>query len=80
MSMGGATWAGPVPPILKWASWPPSLTSCAPGSSCGKILTLQKSWVNFSPERFLKRKNTQNKVFLSCRVITKIRGTDGKSA
>jgi hypothetical protein len=27
----------------------------------------------------LKLKNTQNRVFLSCRVITKIRGIDEKS-
>jgi hypothetical protein len=32
---------GPTPPSLFWASWHPSLTSCAPGSSHGKILTLQ---------------------------------------
>jgi hypothetical protein len=29
--------------------------------------------------RFLKRKNTQNRVFMFYRVITKIRGIDGKS-
>jgi hypothetical protein len=44
-----------------------------------KILMLQKSQVNLSPGRSLKLKNMQNRVFLSCRVITKIRGIDGKS-
>jgi hypothetical protein len=33
---------GPAPPVLKWASWPPLLTSCAPGASRGKILTPEK--------------------------------------
>jgi hypothetical protein len=40
---------------------------------------LQKSWVNLSSGRFLELKNTQNMVFLSRKVITKIRGIDGKS-
>jgi hypothetical protein len=39
----------------------------------------KKSQVNSSPERSLKRKNTQNRVSMSCRVITKIRRIDGKS-
>ena len=39
-----------------------------------KIMILEKSPVNLSPYRSLKQKNTQNRVFLSCRVITKIRG------
>jgi hypothetical protein len=39
----------------------------------------EKLQVNLSSGRFLKRKNTQNRVFLFCRVITKIRGIDGKS-
>jgi hypothetical protein len=55
-----------------------SLTSFPPDASHGKILKVQKSWVNLSPGRSLKHKNTQNGVFLSCRVITKIRGIDGK--
>jgi hypothetical protein len=54
------------------------LTSSPPGASRGKILTLEKS-VNLSPGRSLKRKNMQNRVFMFCRVITKIRGIDGKS-
>jgi hypothetical protein len=54
------------------------LTS-SPGASHGKILTPKKSQVNLSPGRFLKCKNTQNRVFLFYRVITKIRGIDGKS-
>ena len=37
-----------------------------------KIFILEKSPVNLSPYRSLKLKNTQNMVFLSCRVITKI--------
>jgi hypothetical protein len=43
-----------------------------------KILTPKKSQVNLSSGRFLKHKNTQKRVFLFCRVITKIRGIDGK--
>jgi hypothetical protein len=34
---------GPAPPVLKWDSWPPSLTSCALGASRGKILMTEKS-------------------------------------
>jgi hypothetical protein len=55
------------------------LTFCAPKGFLDKILTLKKSQVNLSLGRFLKRKNTENRVFLFCRVITKIRGIDGKS-
>jgi hypothetical protein len=39
----------------------------------------EKSQVNLSSGRFLKCKNTQNRVFPFCRAITKIRGIDGKS-
>jgi hypothetical protein len=67
---------GPAPPGLFWPSWPPSLTSCAPEGSRYKILMLEKSQFNLSLGRFLKRKNTQNRVFLFCRVITNIRGID----
>jgi hypothetical protein len=70
---------GPVPPMFIWTSWPPSLTSCALEGSRDKILTPKKSQVNLSSGRFLKHKNTQNRVFLFYRVITKIRGIDGKS-
>jgi hypothetical protein len=66
---------GPAPPGLFWASWPPSVTCCAPSASRGIILTPKKSHVNLSLGRSLKRKNTQNRVFLFCRVITKIRGS-----
>jgi hypothetical protein len=69
---------GPMPPVLVWPMGLVSLTSSPPGASRDKILTLQKSQVNLSWGRFLKLKNTQNKVFL-CRVITKIRGINGKS-
>jgi hypothetical protein len=55
-----------------------SLTSSSPGTSHDKILTLQKSQVNLSLGKSVKLKNMQNRVFLSCRVITKIRGIDGK--
>jgi hypothetical protein len=55
------------------------LASSAPDASHDKILTPEKSQVNLSSERFLKRKNTQNRVFLFCRVITKIKGIGGKS-
>jgi hypothetical protein len=39
----------------------------------------EKFQVNLSSGRSLKRQNTQNTIFLLCRVITKIRGVDGKS-
>jgi hypothetical protein len=70
---------GPTLPGLVRPPWPPSLTSCAPEGSRDKILTPKKSENNLSSGRFLKHKNTQNKVFLFCTVITKIRGVDGKS-
>jgi hypothetical protein len=54
-------------------------TSSSLGASHGKILMPKKSQVNLSSGRFLKHKNTQNGDFLFCRVITKIRGMDGKS-
>jgi hypothetical protein len=53
---------------------PISLTSSSLGGSRDEILTPGKSQVNLSPGRFLKRINTQNKVFLFC-----IRGVNGKS-
>jgi hypothetical protein len=62
-----------------WASWPPSLTPCAPRVSHDKILTPKKSQINLSWGRLLKHENTQNGVFLSFGVIIKIRGIDGKS-
>jgi hypothetical protein len=68
---------GPAPPVLVWPSWPPSLTSCAPEGSRNKILMLKKSQVSLNSVRFLKHKNTQNRVFMFCRVIIKIRGIDG---
>jgi hypothetical protein len=55
-----------------------SLTSSSPGASRAKILKPEKSQVNLSAGRSLKYKNTQNRVFLFCGVITKIRGIDGK--
>jgi hypothetical protein len=51
-----------------------SLGSSAPGPSVDKILSLEKFPINLISFRFLKVKNTQNRVFLFCRVITKIRG------
>jgi hypothetical protein len=39
----------------------------------------KKSQVNLSPGRSLKHKNTQNRIFLFCGVITKIRRIDVKS-
>jgi hypothetical protein len=51
---------GPVPPSIVWASWPPSLTSCALDSSRDKTLTPEESQVNLSLGRFLKCQNTQN--------------------
>jgi hypothetical protein len=87
MGMGGATGQGPAPPILVWPLGLVSLTSSPLVASHGKILTPEKSQVNLSPGRSLKRKNMQNRVFLfcrvitkiSCRVITKIRRIDRKS-
>jgi hypothetical protein len=54
-------------------------SSSSSGVSHDKILMLQKSHINLRLGRSLKLKNTQNRVFLSYRVITKIRGIDGKS-
>jgi hypothetical protein len=73
----GHGWRGPrpVPPMLIWPLGLSSLTSCALCASRGKILTPKKSQVNLSLGKFLKCKNTQNRVFLFCRVITKIRGS-----
>jgi hypothetical protein len=55
------------------------LTSSSPDGSRDKILMPKKSQVNLSLGRFLKCENTQNRVFLFYRVITKIRGIDEKS-
>jgi hypothetical protein len=55
---------GPMPPCLVWPLGPISLTSSYLGTSRGKILTPKKSQVNLSLGRFLKGKNTQNRVFL----------------
>jgi hypothetical protein len=79
MAPGGVDWPEAVPTVLVWASWPTSLTSCAPEGSHDKILTLEKSQVKLSSGRFLKCQNTQNRVFLFYKVITKIRGIDAKS-
>jgi hypothetical protein len=78
-SQGGAARLGPMPPSLVWPLGLVSLTSWSLGVSRDKILTLQKSKVNLSSEGFLNLKNTQNRVFMSYRVITKISGIDGKS-
>jgi hypothetical protein len=78
--LGGMAWLWHVPLVPIWASWPLSLTCCAPDASHDKILTLKKSQVNLSSGRFLKHQNTQNRVFLSCIVVIKIRGIDGKSS
>jgi hypothetical protein len=47
----------PVPPVLVWPLGLVSLTSSPPGASRRKILTSEKSQVNFSLGRSLKRKN-----------------------
>jgi hypothetical protein len=70
---------GPAPLVPVWDSWPTSFTSCVLEGSHDKIFTPKKSQVKLSSGRFLKRQNTQYSVFLSYRVITKIRGIDGKS-
>jgi hypothetical protein len=69
----------PAPPMLVRPLGLILLTSSSSGVSRDKIIMLQKSQVNLSPERSLKLKNTQNRVFLSYRVITKIREINGKS-
>jgi hypothetical protein len=79
MAPGGAAWPRAHATSARWSSWPTSLTSCSLKGSHDKILMPEKSQINLSLGRFLKRQNTQNNVFLFCRVITKIRGTDGKS-
>jgi hypothetical protein len=70
---------GLTPPMLVFPLGLVLLTSSLPGASRGKILKPEKSQVNLSPEMSLKRKNTQNRVFIFFRVITKISGIDGKS-
>jgi hypothetical protein len=60
-----ARWRGqtrPAPPVPVWASWPPSLNSCALEGSHDKILTSEKSQAKLSSGRFLYRQNTQNRV------------------
>jgi hypothetical protein len=47
---------GPALLVLVWASWPPSLTSCAPDASRDKILMPKKSQVNLIPGRSLNVK------------------------
>jgi hypothetical protein len=69
----------PAPPVLVRPLGLISLTYCSLCASRDKILTLKKSQVNLSPGMSLKLKNTQNMIFMSYRVITKIRGIDGKS-
>jgi hypothetical protein len=78
-SMGGTAWQGARTTSACSPLGLISLTSSPPGDSHDKILMLQKSHVNLSSGRFLTLKNTQNRVFLFYRVITKIRGIDGKS-
>jgi hypothetical protein len=65
--------------VLVWPLGLLSLSSSSPGAYHGKILMPEKSEFNLSSGSFLKRKNTQNRVFLFYKVITKIRGIDGKS-
>jgi hypothetical protein len=78
---GWVAWPGwgPMPPPPVWPPGLVSLTSSPPCASRGKTFTPKKSQVNLSPGRSLKHKSTQNRVFLFCRVITKIRGINGKS-
>jgi hypothetical protein len=70
---------GPVPPVLVCPLGLVSLTSSPKGASRGKLLTPKKSQVSLSLGRSLKCKSMQNRVFLFCRVIIKIRGIDRKS-
>jgi hypothetical protein len=75
--LGGAAWH--TPHVSFGPRGQPCWLLCALGASHGKILMIQKFWVNLSSGRFLKLINMQNRVFLSYRVITKIRGINGKS-
>jgi hypothetical protein len=63
--------------MLVWAQLAPSHASSSHTASQVKIGTPEKALVK-SSGRSLKRQNTKNRYFLFCRVITKIRGVDGK--
>ena len=67
------------PPGLFWPSGLSRWASRAHAASPDEKMTLQKSQVNLTPYRSLKVKNTQNRVFLFCRVINQIKGIIGKS-
>jgi hypothetical protein len=64
-SLGGSAWPGDHATWSRLAPGPHLVDSSPPSSSRGKILTLEKSQVNLSPGRSLKRQNTQNRVFCS---------------
>jgi hypothetical protein len=71
---------GHVPPLLVWAQVAPSLASSSQVYSQVKIGTPEKSPIYLSSGRSLKHQNTQNRYFMFGRIITKIRGIDGKSS
>jgi hypothetical protein len=56
--MGGMAWPGARSTCAHLPSWPTLLTSCLLDGSRDKIFTPEKSQVNLSSGRFLKRKNT----------------------
>ena len=74
-SLCGAPRGWGAPPGLSFPPWLHLRDSKAKFVIFRKIIIHEKSPVNLSPYRSLKRENTQNRVFLSCRVITKIKGT-----
>jgi hypothetical protein len=77
----GSVWPGVglAPLGLVWSVVAPSHASSSQVYCQVKIGTPEKGTVNLSSKRSLKCQNTQNRYFLFCRVITKIRRIDGKS-
>jgi hypothetical protein len=65
--------------MLVWALVAHFSFSSSQVTSYVKIFIPEKSSINLSCGRSLKRQHTYKKVFLFFRVITKIRGIDGKS-
>jgi hypothetical protein len=76
--MGGMVWPSDRATCALLGLVATSLTS-SPSASRDKILTPKKSHINLSSGRSLKYQNMQNMVFLSYRVVTKIRAIDEKS-
>jgi hypothetical protein len=71
--LGGMAW----PARATWSHLILVAPSCASSShfvALGKIITPEKTSLRLSSKRSIKRKNTQNRCFLFCKVITQIRG------